>query len=300
MDGAIGDPEVESDNIAEEINSAADTNAEDCDGEILLNQPKETPEEFESSKQNSSENIEGHTTTNMSEKPSAAPTGGGLTMYERSVLQKEERERKLKALQETLEADFTFAPQRAAGNRSKRPGSGESVVSSLGDSPSTAGVISTGGVSVFSRLYNAETAASRAWQYIGRTFSGSDRSAIASKAPISTTASMAGNSTSGNRSTTKSKTASPRLEYLFKAGEEKLRARHLSDKEETEQIQRRIENEALKLPGVYTFRPQTKWDLVAQRREMAREAKEKEEDEAHRTIPKTIKAVSFFFFNFAL
>lgn len=294
MDGAIEDPEVESDNIAEEINSPADTNAEDCNEEISLNQPKETPEEFESSKQNSSENIEGHTTTNMSEEPSAAPTGGGLTMYERSVLQKEERERKLKALQETLEADFTFAPQRAAGNRSKRTGSGESVVSSLGDSPSTAGGISTGGVSVFSRLYNAETAASRAWQYIGRAFSDSDRSPIASRAPISTAASMAGNSTSGNRSTTKSKTASPRLEYLFKAGEEKLRARHLSDKEEAEQIQRRIENEALKLPGVYTFRPQTKWDLVAQRRQMAREAKEKEEEEAHRNIPKSINAVSIF------
>jgi hypothetical protein len=90
-------------------------------------------------------------------------------------------------------------------------------------------------------------------------------------------------------------TASARLESLFKAGEEKLRARHLSDQAEAEQLKRRIENEALKLPGVYTFQPQTKWNLAAQRRKMAGEAKEEEnDDEVRRIIPAMSTAVSRF------
>jgi hypothetical protein len=290
MDDIFGESRVESNNTAEDIvedNSSADRNVENSGGEIPLNQPLEKPEESKSSEQKLPEDtpVESEDmATDMTEKPSAVSTmktRGGLTMYERSMMQKEERERKLKALLETLEADFTFAPN--SGNKPRpRSSSAESLVSSLGDSPSTAGLISSGGMSVFSRLYSAETAASRGQQHIATT-SNNDRSAFAS-----TAASMA-----GSMATTK--TASPRLEFLFKAGEEKLRARHLSDQEEAEQIKRRLENEALKLPGVYTFRPQTKWDLVAQRRKMALEAKEQEADEARQTMPNTLKEVSSFF-----
>ena len=223
---------------------------------------------------------------------SATQSRGVLTMYERSVLQKEERERKLKALQETLMADFTFTPnKKSSGDRPRsRTGSGESVVSSLGDSPSMAGIVSSSGISIFSRLYSAETVASRAQQHTPRTKT-SDRFGFALRTPTSTAASVSGRSHhSGNTS----KTASPRLESLYKAGQEKLRARHLSDQEEVEQMKRRIENELLKLPGVYTFRPQTKWDIVAQRRKMALEGNEREEEGAYRTMPKTINTVSIF------
>lgn len=222
-------------------------------------------------------------TTKMTVEPSEEPgTSGGLTIYERSILQKEERERKLKALQETLEADFTYVPNRLKKEQKVRHkiGSGDSVVSSLADSPSA------GGLSVFTRLYEAETVASLANHYtppaktdrFGFTTSGS------------TAASIAGQS---QHSENTSKTTSPRLEALYKAGQEKLRARNLSDKEDSEQMRRRIENELLKIPGVYTFRPQTKWDLVAERRKMANEQKKREEEEAHRSMPKTIHAVSF-------
>ena len=65
-------------------------------------------------------------------------------MYERSKIQMEERERKLKNLQEKLMADYTFAPA--------------SSVSSLGSSRAGDGNM------VFDRLYNADTAAIRAYR----------------------------------------------------------------------------------------------------------------------------------------
>jgi hypothetical protein len=288
MDDRIGEHRVESNDTAEDIvedNSSADRNVENSGGEIPLNQPVEKPKESESSEQKLLEDTpvesEEDMATDMTEKPTMK-TRGGFTMYERSMMQKEERERKLKALQQTLEADFTFAPNSANKPR-PRSSSAESLVSSLGDSPSV-GLISSGGMSVFSRLYSAETAASRAQQHVAVP-TNNDRSAFGS-----TAVSMAGRSVHLAAATTP---ASPRLESLFKAGEEKLRARHLSDQEEAEQIKRRLENEALKLPGVYTFRPQTKWDLVAQRRKLALEAKEQEADETRRTTPNALKEVSF-------
>ena len=218
----------------------------------------------------------------MTEEPAAISppkVRDGLSMYERSMLQKEERERKLQALQETLMADFTFTPNRAKSGYSprQRSASGDSIVSSLGESPSLMGGVSTGGVSVFSRLYSAETAASRARQRVSP--------------------SVAGRSYYSDTGTKKS-AASPRLEFLFKAGEEKLRARHLSDQEEAEQIKQRIEDEALKQPGVYTFRPQTKWDLVAIRRQIAREYNEQEVDKTSQTVSRTPKKVSCCHFLF--
>ena len=246
-------------------------------------------------------------------------------MYERSMLQKEERERKLKLLQETLMSDFTFSPRRVNPGTKSRPraASGGSVVSSLGDSPS---VMEDNGVTVFSRLYSAGTAASRAQQHVPENTNNNRSLKVLSSTGASTTgrsyhttqttsprleslfkageeklratASLAARSShtvSGSRSIATTQTTSPRLESLFKAGEEKLRARHLSDEEEREQRKRRIENEALKLPGVYTFRPQTKWDLVAQRRELALQAKEREEDEARWILRDNLKAVSSLF-----
>ena len=66
---------------------------------------------------------------------------GGLTMYERTKLQIAERERKLKALQEALMADYTFTPKSATN----------SVASSVSSAER-----------VFERLYSTETAAVRA------------------------------------------------------------------------------------------------------------------------------------------
>lgn len=71
-------------------------------------------------------------------------TPSGLTsLYDRTKVQMEERERKLKALQDQLMADYTFTPQSAT-----------SSVSSNNVSPSPS--------KVFERLYGTETAAMRA------------------------------------------------------------------------------------------------------------------------------------------
>ena len=86
---------------------------------------------------------------------------GGLTMYERSMLQKEERERKMKLLQDKMMSDCTFTPSRER----TRSSSSQSVVSSIGASPSSVGTGDT--MSVYSRLYHAETAASRAQRHGG-------------------------------------------------------------------------------------------------------------------------------------
>ena len=223
---------------------------------------------------------------------------GGLTMYERSMLQKEERERKMKELEKTLMVDLTFTPSRiSSGNR--KYDCGNSTVSSIGSSPSMMEG-KNGGESVFSRLYTADTAASRAQRHRTPTRSGLSKGRLFG---TSTPKSASGAATTGGRSLYSSagrsictvQTASPRVEALFKSGEEKLRARSLSDEDESEKINRRIEDKALDSPGVCTFKPQTKWNLIAQRRKMAREEIERQADEARRSTPKIIKAVSTVF-----
>jgi len=216
---------------------------------------------------------------------------GGLTMYERSMLQKEERERNMKALEESLMVDFTFTPTRISSGNVKN-NCGISMVSSLGSSPSTIGGTS-GGNSVFSRLYVADTAASRAQRYktstrnspSSRLFASSDTKSVAA-----TTVGRSLCSAASRRSTCTVQTASPRLEALYKSGQDKLRARSISDKDESEKIRRRIDDKALDSPGVYTFRPQTKWNLVTQRRKMVQEEIKLQADEARRSTPKIIKA----------
>lgn len=217
---------------------------------------------------------------------------GGLTMYERSMLQKEERERKMKALEERLMMDFTFTPTRISSGNMKN-NCGNSMVSSLGSSSSTVGGTS-GGNSVFSRLYVADTAASRAQRYRTPTRNSRSGRLFATSTPKSAAATTVGRSlySAASRSTCTVQTASPRLEALYKSGQDKLRARSISDKDESEKTKRRIDDKALNSPGAYTFRPQTKWNLVAQRRKMADEEIELQADEARRFTPKIIKAVS--------
>jgi hypothetical protein len=205
----------------------------------------------------------------------------GLTMYERSMLQKEERERKMKLLQEKMMSDCTFTPSR---ERTRSPSS-QSVVSSIGASPSSLG---TGdAMSVFSRLYHAETAASRAQRREGGPAAGGG--ATSGFQTPKSNMSTPGRSVSGSRS---SCPASPRLQELYRSGEEKLRSRKLSDQEEAEALRRRLEELELKKSDVYTFRPRTRWNLAAERRRKAREEAERAAYEARRATPKAVKAVS--------
>lgn len=196
---------------------------------------------------------------------------GGLTMYERSMLQKEERERKMKSLQEKLMADYTFFPSRAM----RKTSSSQSLVSSIEAGPSSMG---TADMSVFSRLYHAETAASR-----GQRFDGTARNNVVLgwKTPKSTMSTPGRTPRSAPESRSGSVPSSPRLEELYKFGEERLRSRHVSDDDED-----RLEEQELKKTDVYTFRPQTKWNLIAERRQKARLELERAADEARRMTPK--------------
>ena len=260
--------------------------------EVTNDEPeqKEEPEEQPPSPGKAGNEATANATNSMAQRTSPGKTRGGLTMYERSMLQKEERERKLKALQETLMVDFTFTPSRYGSHRH----SGESVVSSLGGSPTSTvgGGASTATVgSVFSRLYGTGTAASRAQRHRPREKPHNERfgaGAWMSSASQYSQHSAAG----GGRSVSSVQTASPRVESLYKAGEEKLRARPLSDAEEAEQLRKRVETKALEVPGAYTFRPQTKWNLVAERRRLARIEREREEEEEARNTARILQAVS--------
>ncbi len=200
-------------------------------------------------------------------------------MYERSMLQKDERERKMKALQEKLMAGFTFTPKSATFSSSNtltpspRPGS-----------PSSLGNAST--VSVFTRLYTTDTAASRGQRRSAAADGGQYSTPVSTAStPARTVRSAGGGSKPGT-----GRPSSPRLEELYKTGEEKLRARNLSDQDEASALKRRLEQQEL-TSGGYTFHPRTKWDLVAERRRLAQEAMERQADEARRATPKIVKAV---------
>lgn len=206
---------------------------------------------------------------------------GGLTMYERSMLQKEERERKMRTLQDKLMADYTFTPSRAMNKTS----SSHSLVSSIGASPSSLG---TADVSVYSRLYHAETAASRA-----QRFNGTVRKDVVFgwNTPGRSTTSMPGRIPRSAPPASRSgiMPPSPRLEALYKFGEERLRSRE----EEAKRLRDLSEEQELKQRDVYTFRPQTKWDLVAERRLKARLELERDEEETRRITPKAKAKVCF-------
>ncbi|KAL3914481.1 MAG: hypothetical protein SGARI_000098 [Bacillariaceae sp.] len=212
-------------------------------------------------------------------------SSGSLTMYERSMIQKEERERKMKTLQEKLMVDCTFTPSRSQGQG--RNSSNHSVVSSIGAGPQSVG---TADMSVFSRLYHTETVASRAARYQGGTRSNgtpgwnTPRSvrSMPGRVFYSTPVSRSG-----------SVPSSPRLEELYKFGEEKLRSRQLSDEEEAKLVRQRLEEQELKKSNVYTFHPQTKWNLAAERRRKAQREAEMAASQASRATPKMKKAVSY-------
>lgn len=223
--------------------------------------------------------------TTLGGLPPGRGGGGGLTMYERSMLQKEERERKMKALQERLMADFTFTPKSATFSSnntltpSPRPGSPSSLASA---------------VSVFTRLYRADTAASRGQRRSVFTAAAAADNDGYYSTPVSTVSTPArtGQSPVGRfRQAGSTRPSSPRLEELYKSGEEKLRGRNLSDQDEAKALRRRLEEQEL-ATGSYTFHPNTKWDLAAERRKLAQVAVEQVAHEARKATPKIVKAVS--------
>jgi hypothetical protein len=132
---------------------------------------------------------------------SAVPTGrGGFTMYERSILQMEERERKLLDLQQKLMEDCTFSPK-------------SSTPTSRASSPAA----SPDKVGVFDRLY--DDAATRA----------AHREAAKSTTmtPTRTPARGRGRTRSGDANGT---SPGNRLEELFEEGQNKLRTTKLTSK----------------------------------------------------------------------
>lgn len=89
-------------------------------------------------------------TSTMSKKRTPrTPAGNGLTIAERTKLQMEEREKKLKQLQEQLMEEYTFTPKSSV--------SSHSVASSI-----TAASATPDRTLVFDRLYNKETASMKA------------------------------------------------------------------------------------------------------------------------------------------
>jgi hypothetical protein len=219
---------------------------------------------------------------------------GGLTMYERSMMQKEERERKMKALQERLMADFTFTPKPAAANLS----SNNTLTPSPRPGSPSASSLASSTVSVFTRLYTAETAASRGQR--ARSIAargGSGGGYYSATTPVSngstprTVQSAGGGRRNGSGGG--SRPPSPRLEEMYKDGEERLRARNLSDHDEITALRKRLEQHEL-ASGKYTFQPQTKWDLAAERRRLAQEVIDKGAGEARKATPKIVKAVRIY------
>merc|ERR1711865_495899 len=202
---------------------------------------------------------------------SSATKRRNLTMYERSMAQRKERERKMKELEETLMVDFTFTPSRIR-SCNKQKDCGYSMVSSLGSSPG----------------YVADTAASRARRHRSPIRNNPTSSRLSSGAATPDGRSLY--SATSRRSACTVQTASPRLEALYRSGQDKLRARCVSDEDESQKLRQRMEEKDLNSPSVYTFRPQTKWNLVSERRKMAREEIERQADQARRSTPKIIKA----------
>ena len=169
------------------------------------------------------------------------PTRGGLTMYERSMLAIESRDRKLKVLQAKLEEDHTFTPNSKRKNYS----GSHSVDGSPPKAPTT---------SVYDRLYDARKAPSPR-----RT----DRGGPASPPAIS-------RSRSADSARSRTSTTSSRLVEMHERGQELLRRRGLNSKQEDEMRRRRLEEEEL---ANCTFTPKTKWNLAQERREKAKSNK---------------------------
>jgi hypothetical protein len=168
-------------------------------------------------------------------KSSVTPTRGGLTMYERSMLQMEEREQRLKALQDKLSADCTFTPNSTGGKAS---------------SPNTGG---GGGMNVYDRLFHSETKPNKK-KYIPRS---QPRPRSRSKSADSM-----------KSTNTKSSSGTARLDEMYQRGQHTLRSRTKTDKEEEQARRRRMEEELL---GQCTFQPKTKWNLAKEQRKKAYE-----------------------------
>ena len=187
-------------------------------------------------------------------KSYVTPTRGGLTMYERSMLQMEEREQKLKALQDKLSADCTFTPKSNGSSHGKA------------STPHTGGT-SDGGVG--NRLYHSETKASQKKAHpkgvIGGGATPRSQPPPQSRANKSRSRSR---SNSLNSANTKSSSGTLRLDEMHQQGQQSLRSRTKTDKEEEQARRRRMEEELL---AVCTFQPKTKWNLAKERRKKAQE-----------------------------
>lgn len=159
--------------------------------------------------------IRSGSTVHSKRKTTKSRRGGGLTMYERSKAQMEERERKLKALQEQLMSDYTFIPQSHSSHQSV--GS-----SSLGGGSSSA---ATDRGRVFERLYTTDTAATRSW-----------RTRRSSSSPIRSRMHVR---------TTKDGYVTPsRLEALHAEGQTRQRARRM-----TQKVRKFFENPSTTVPN---------------------------------------------------
>jgi hypothetical protein len=165
------------------------------------------------------------------------PTRGGLTMYERSMLAMEERDRKLQVLKEKLQEECTFTPN------SKRSNGSRSVD---GSSPRT---------SVYTRLYDARKPP---------TPRRTDRGASVAGSPPSISRSRSVDSARSKHSVT-----STRLVEMHERGQELLRQRGMNNRQEEEARRRRLEEEEL---ANCTFTPKTNWNLARERREKAKKA----------------------------
>jgi hypothetical protein len=191
-------------------------------------------------------------------KSFATPTRGGLTMYERSMLQMEEREQKLKALQDKLSLDLTFMPNSTSGPHSKT------------STPNTGGTSDggVGGMNVFSRLYHSETKAIKNQPHPKGLNGGTTPRSQALPRSGSKSRSRSRSNGSMRSTNTKSSSGTTRVEEMHERGQQSLRCQYKSDKKEEQGRRRRLEEELL---GQCTFQPKTKWNLGEERRKMAHE-----------------------------
>eukprot|EP00339_Tiarina_fusa_P001149 CAMPEP_0117044104 /NCGR_PEP_ID=MMETSP0472-20121206/30595_1 /TAXON_ID=693140 ORGANISM="Tiarina fusus, Strain LIS" /NCGR_SAMPLE_ID=MMETSP0472 /ASSEMBLY_ACC=CAM_ASM_000603 /LENGTH=562 /DNA_ID=CAMNT_0004755761 /DNA_START=226 /DNA_END=1911 /DNA_ORIENTATION=+ len=184
--------------------------------------------------------------------PIQIPTRDGSTMYERSRVQMEQREMKLKALQQQLMSDCTFTPKSLTPRSKDNSAEGSAEA-------------------VFDRLYATETASTRASR------------ANTPKRGRTTTPRRA-----RRRSNDSGLSAGSRVEALYEAGQKNLRAKVMTHKKEEESRRKRIEEAEL---AACTFTPRTKWQLATERRQKAREASEKAAEEEQRLkFKSTIRA----------
>jgi hypothetical protein len=193
------------------------------------------------------------------------PTRGGMTMYERSVMAMEERQRKLDALKEKLLEDCTFTPHSAT----KSASASVTPKSSCGET-------------VFDRLYHTETAAGRSRLSTPRPSSAQRGGSSSTTRSVDT---PGGGRSTGSQTSARS---SRRLTALHERDDQtqpssSSKYRRTTGQEETARKQR-LEEEEFK---ECTFTPRTKWDLTVRARR--RESREGRQPESKKTPLKSVR-----------